>query len=153
MPLLMNLLKMSTMQDYWKVYNVYTSIRCYPHSCETNYHRQVYQWYKIHTVVPCNIIWNTLCADEYNWNFCCVAIVSHLSKVAVDGVEGVLILQAEHKDHGIHPQGKLQTQRDVVQWNTHYIMRTWYLANTWILMTTIVLEWHKGTSTSRQSML
>ena len=43
-------------------------------------------------------------AHEYDGHLGRVAVVRHLGVVAVDGIEGNLVLQTEHKDDGIHPQ-------------------------------------------------
>ncbi len=38
-------------------------------------------------------------------------VLGHLGVVVVDGVEASLVLQAEHKDDGIHPRGELKNKR------------------------------------------
>jgi hypothetical protein len=48
---------------------------------------------------------------EDKGDFVHAPVLGHLGVVVVDGVEAGLVLQAEHKDDGIHPGGELKNKR------------------------------------------
>ena len=52
----------------------------------------------------------TLRPNQYEGDLLDVAELGHLGVVVVDGVEGGLILQAEHKNDRVHPGGELKKQ-------------------------------------------
>ena len=54
----------------------------------------------------------TLCSDQNQRNLCSVAVVGHAAVVVVHSLEADLILQTEHKDDSVHPQGKLGEERE-----------------------------------------
>ena len=50
----------------------------------------------------------TLGANKNDGNLLNIPVLSHLGVVVVDGVEGGLVLQAEHEDDGINPGSELK---------------------------------------------